>query len=52
MRPAVTTQILDGLPGEIRQPLLEARCELAAPKVYLALKRLALLHKAGFNPGG
>ena len=46
----MTTQILDGLPDEIRLPLLHVRCELAALKVYLALKRLALSHKAGFNP--
>ncbi len=46
----MTTQIRDGLPDETHLPLLELRCELAALKVYLALKRLVLSHKAGFNP--
>ncbi len=46
----MTTQIRDGLPDETHLPLFELRCELAALKVYLALKRLVLSHKAGFNP--
>ncbi len=49
-RTDVTTEVRDGLPDETRLPLLELRCELAALRVYLALKRLALSHKAGFNP--
>lgn len=35
---------------ERRLLLLDLRCEVAALRVYLALKRLALSHKAGFNP--
>jgi len=46
----VTTEVRDGLPDETRQPLLDLRCELAALRVNVALERLVLSHKAGFNP--
>lgn len=46
----MTTDALDSLPDEDRSLLLELRCELAALRVLLALERLALSHKAGFNP--
>lgn len=46
------THRLDEGSGDFRLPLLDLRCELAALRVYLALKRLvALSCKAGFNPG-
>lgn len=46
----MTDHILDGLPIEARPLLLDLRCELAALRVYVALERLVLSHKAGFNP--
>lgn len=46
----MTYHILDGLPIEARPLLLDLRCELAELRVCVALQRLALAHKAGFNP--
>ncbi len=50
MRTDVTAQKLDGLPDEVRSLLLDLRCVLAELRVCVALQRLALAHKAGFNP--
>ncbi len=46
----MTDHILDGLPIEARPLLLDLRCVLAELRVCVALQRLALAHKAGFNP--
>lgn len=44
------TARLDQWPDEFHSSLLDIRCELAALRVCLVLERLALAHKAGFNP--
>lgn len=47
----MTAREFDQLLHEARMSLLDIRCEVAALRVYLALKRLvALSHKAGFGP--
>lgn len=47
----VTDKTFDRRLAEIRRSLRHLKCEVAALRVYLSVKRLvALSHKAGFNP--
>jgi hypothetical protein len=46
----VTDQTFEQLLSESRLSLFDLRCQVAELRVYLALKRLVLSHKAGFNP--